>query len=61
MVPVVLVPGEKRRIIVARQGTYKKNTKPCNVQVYNCGGGVATPPGAANPAAALCTSRVPWS
>lgn len=33
----MLLPGEKRRIIVARQGTYKKNTKPCNVQVYNCG------------------------
>ena len=41
----MLLPGEKRRIIVARQGTYKKNTKPCNVQVYNCGsGGVAPPP-----------------
>ena len=40
-----MLPGEKRRIIVARQGTYKKNTKPCNVQVYNCGsGGVAPPP-----------------
>ena len=37
----MVLPGEKRRIIVARQGTYKKNTKPCNVQVYNCGSGAA--------------------